>query len=60
MSLTIEQSDILIDADQAGIIEPEWRDICDGIHFCPDWDYLAICNDSPEKCGCACTGHGSD
>lgn len=26
--------------------------LCPGFHFCPDWDYLPICDDSPERCTC--------
>ena len=25
-----------------------------GFHFCPDWDFLPICDDSPEMDGCTC------
>lgn len=28
--------------------------VCPGIHFCPDWDYLPICMDSPEWEACDC------
>jgi len=28
--------------------------ICPGIHFCPDWDGLPVCADSPEAEGCSC------
>jgi|DEB0MinimDraft_6_1074348.scaffolds.fasta_scaffold22275_6 hypothetical protein len=25
-----------------------------GFHFCPDWDFLPICLDSPEADACTC------
>lgn len=23
-------------------------------HYCPDWDYMVICNDDPEHQACTC------
>ena len=52
--LTIEQTLILDRADKRGHILLGDEDICPGIHFCKDWDGLAVCIDSPEAEGCHC------
>lgn len=55
MALTPEQKRVLADADDLGrIFEPD-KMVCPGIHFCPDWDYMPICDDSPEREACTCT-----
>lgn len=41
-------------ADEYGTIDAEMRRLAPGIHFCPDWDDLAICDASPEKKCCTC------
>jgi len=30
------------------------KEILEGWHCCPDWDYLLICFDSPESESCEC------
>ncbi len=52
--LTVEQHRVLARADKTGMIVEGDPDVCPDIHFCPDWDGLAICADSPEAEGCAC------
>jgi hypothetical protein len=54
--LTVEQRAILRQADRTEE-PPALADMgkVPGFHFCPDWDYLAICDDSPEADGCTCT-----
>ena len=52
--LTIEQILILDRADKRGHILLGDDDICPGIHFCPDWDGMAVCLDSSEAEGCDC------
>lgn len=55
MSLSKEQLTILTKADKTGKLPiPIPFDVCPGIHWCPDWDFQPICNDSPEKSGCCC------
>jgi hypothetical protein len=54
--LTREQLSILARADVTE--EPPSLDDLrkvPGFHFCPDWDYLPICDDSPEADCCCCT-----
>ena len=54
--LTDEQVIILDEADRTGK-KPSGQDlkIVRGFHWCPDWDYLPICDDSPEIYGCTCS-----
>ena len=52
--LTAEQQSVLRDADDLGRFSHIDTVICPGLHFCPDWDYLPVCDDSPEKAGCTC------
>lgn len=54
MSLTKEQRAILALADKSGTIRVGDSAICPQIHFCPDWDGLPICADSPEAEACVC------
>lgn len=54
MALSIEQAAVLDVADRRGRISADDDLICPGIHFCPDWDGLAVCADSPEAEGCTC------
>lgn len=53
-NLTPDQKSILERADKFGHILMEDDHLCPGIHFCPDWDGLAVCEDSPEAYGCHC------
>lgn len=51
----MNQRDILRIADHLGKSPTkEQMKFVPGFHFCPDWDYMAICNDSPEKETCSC------
>ena len=52
--MTPHQEKLLCWVDVSGIITPEAKLECPGIHFCPDWDYLPVCDASPEKVGCKC------
>lgn len=52
--LTAEQRKVLAFADKFGVIREGDYDVCPGIHFCRDWDQMAVCADSPEAAGCAC------
>lgn len=42
------------------VSSPEWGDVltekelAEGWHFCPDWDYLLVGPGMPEQDGCAC------
>lgn len=54
MPLTEAQHTVLAFADKHGVIREGDYEICPGIHFCPDWDRLPVCKDSPEADGCAC------
>lgn len=52
--LTEAQRAILAFTDSRGRISPWHNAICPGIHFCPDWDFLPVCDASPEKEACTC------
>lgn len=54
MALTRTQRAILLLADKSGMIKQGDSEICPEIHFCPDWDELPICADSPEAEACTC------
>lgn len=57
MPLTNTQENVLRRLDLLPELEPSEVDraICPGLHFCPDWDFLPICKDSPEwDEGCNC------
>lgn len=47
-------ADVLGRANKEGIIYVGDERICPGIHFCPEWDYLAIFDGSPESAACTC------
>lgn len=50
-----EQNAILNLADRMGV--PPSMDEMEkvpGFHFCPDWDFLAICDGTPEAQCCRC------
>lgn len=40
--------------DSTGAIWPSDREVLPGLHFCPDWDGLAICKLTPEWESCTC------
>ncbi|MGN6769769.1 MAG: hypothetical protein ACTHJQ_07990 [Rhizobiaceae bacterium] len=53
-ALTEEQAARLRVLDRTGVIMvSDWK-LLPGIHFCPDWDHLPVCNASPEISGCTC------
>ena len=52
--LSVQQRFELAKADKWGTIEMGVDKICPGIHFCPDWDDMAVCIDSPEAESCTC------
>lgn len=58
MKLSKEQITVLnrLDRDPDASITDADRAICPGLHWCHDWDYLAVCDDSPEKESCLCDG----
>jgi hypothetical protein len=45
---------ILYRVNLAGTIREQDKAFLQGLHFCDDWDGLAIDNESPEKEGCCC------
>lgn len=53
-NLTGEQITLLHHIDTYGFIPEDFRSVLPGVHFCPDWDGLPICDDSPEKEACTC------
>lgn len=53
--MTGEQQNVLTLADRLGVIRVGDREVCPGLHYCPDWDFLPIFNGSPEKTSCTCT-----
>lgn len=55
MTPTAEQIAILATADRTEE-PPMFADLVKvpGFHFCPDLDYLPICDDSPEADCCCC------
>ena len=53
--LTEKQQGVLRDVDDLGRSFEADKVICPGLHFCPDWYFLPVCDDSPEKVGCTCT-----
>lgn len=52
--LTEAQRRTLEYVDKSGRISARHYEICPGIHFCPDWDSLPVCDASPEKEACTC------
>lgn len=54
MPLSFKQEQLLQVIDRCSIIHSSDDRVCPGIHFCPDWDFLPVCDDSPEKDGCTC------
>lgn len=54
-TLTNAQKTVLEGAERTGVILFPWQHaVCPGLHFCPDWDGMAICFDSPEIEACTC------
>lgn len=53
--LSEEQHEVLFYADKHGVIREGDYEVCPGIHFCRNWDEMAVCRDSPEAVGgCGC------
>lgn len=40
--------------DRKGTFTDEDKALLPGLHFCPEWDFQAICDSSPEIEGCTC------
>lgn len=57
--LTDEQARRLALVDRSGKFTDEDSILLPGLHFCPDWDFAAICDDSAEHETCACTDRRS-
>ena len=59
MTLNKQQAALLrrMDRDDALPLKPNELQQVPGFHYCPDWDYLPICDDSPEKDVCTCKFH---
>lgn len=53
--LTEAQAKAIARIDRTGKIEPGDRELLPLLHWCPDWDYLPVCVDSPEIDGCRCS-----
>lgn len=49
-----EQLTLLQHIDDYGYIPEHFRDKLPGVHFCPAWNGLPICDDSPHKEKCKC------
>lgn len=43
-----------IEYDVHYVITDDDRARFPGLHFCPDWDYMAVYDDTPEVEGCGC------
>ena len=54
--LTDEELLVLHKVETLGKIEPMDREVLPGLHFCAEWDGLAIFNKTPEWELCICTG----
>ena len=56
MDTTFLDADIdrLNEIDRTGVITDEDKKRFAGIHFCPDWDFMAVTDNSSEKSGCTC------
>lgn len=54
MALSEAHIQALCQIDQRGRIFKHERKTFPGLHFCPDWDFLAICDASPESKSCTC------
>lgn len=52
--LTEAQKRAMTRIDRTGTMAPADRELLPGLHWCPDWDYLPVCDESPEKAGCTC------
>lgn len=46
--------------DVVGHIPKEVKQCYPTAHFCPDWDFLAICSESPEFFACLCEHYDND
>lgn len=54
MALTEAQIKRLAEIDKAGSFTDDDDAVFPGLHFCEAWDYLPVCDDSPEKVACRC------
>lgn len=54
MALTKEQYLLLYRAEYDEQLTDTEKAKLPGFHFCPDWDFMAICFDSPEAEACTC------
>lgn len=56
MPLTKSQEMLLVRMDREDYPPLSDRELAElpGFHFCPDWDSLPICKDSPEWEACTC------
>lgn len=56
MDTTFLDADIdrLNEIDQTGDITSDDKKRFPGIHLCPDWDFMAVTDNSAEKSGCTC------
>jgi hypothetical protein len=53
--LNKEQHKLLMKYDCSGEeINQKDLKILPGFHYCPDWDFMAMCDDSPEIITCTC------
>lgn len=52
--LTEGQRNLLKRIDLAGSFSKDEAILLPNLHFCPDWDFLPVCDDSPEAEGCTC------
>lgn len=57
--LTKQQESLLYRAEMHGDHWMTNKDqaLLPGFHFCPEWDFMAICCDSPEWEACICEGY---
>lgn len=54
VKMTPEQAKALRVIDKTGVIKVGDRGLLPGLHFCPEWDDMAIFDLSPEKGACLC------
>ena len=54
MMLTRLQKDLLMEIDRTGSFTEEDMKTLPGLHFCPEWDEIPVCDDSPESEFCKC------
>ena len=49
-----EHLKILRQADSTGRLTADMKAAYPGVHFCPDWDYMAVGPGMPEHAACTC------